>query len=76
VGDWSAALEHSRAYDAAARRELEDGRSSLTALVERLREEAASGATQAASAGPRYAILREIGRGSMATVYLARDPAR
>jgi DNA-binding SARP family transcriptional activator len=73
VGDWSAALEHSRAYDATVRRELDDGRSSLTGLVERLREEQAAGATRDTAAGQRYAILREIGRGSMATVYLARD---
>jgi DNA-binding SARP family transcriptional activator/tRNA A-37 threonylcarbamoyl transferase component Bud32 len=72
AGEWSAALEHSRAYDEVVRRELREERSTLTALVEKLRTEGA-GVVPEAAAGPRYAIEREVGRGSMATVYLARD---
>ena len=73
AGDWGAALEHSRAYDAAARRELREERSPMTALVERLRTEQAAGEAESIPTGQRYTILREVGRGSMATVYLARD---
>ena len=73
AGDWSAALEHSRAYDAVVRRDLREDRPTMTALVEQLRTERKGGAVAAAPAGPRYTILREIGRGSMATVFLARD---
>jgi DNA-binding SARP family transcriptional activator/tRNA A-37 threonylcarbamoyl transferase component Bud32 len=72
AGDWQSALEHARAWDATARRELGDGQPCMTALVERLRTEQVA-SPRADSTGARYTIVREIGRGSMATVYLARD---
>lgn len=73
VGDWSAALEHSRKWDAALGRDRDNEHSTLTALVERLRAEQGAASQPGAPSGARYSILREIGRGSMATVYLAWD---
>lgn len=72
AGDWSGALQHSKAYDALVRRELGEERAQLTALVERLRAEKAAPSPIAAGAS-RYAIVRELAKGSMATVYLAKD---
>ena len=71
-GDWAGATRAARAYGDRLREELPGARpADLEALVERLRRErepAAAGDTP-----PPYAIERELGRGAVATVYLARD---
>ncbi len=73
AGDWAAALQHSRAYDARVRRELHGEGPTLTATVEQLHAQRASGAVPAGPVQARYTIVREIGRGTVATVLLARD---
>ncbi len=73
AGDWTGALQHSKAYDALVRRELGEERSHLTALVEQLRAEKAAAPSASPSVAARYTIIRELAKGSMATVYLARD---
>jgi serine/threonine-protein kinase len=73
VGDWAGALRHSKAYDALVRRELGEERGQLTEMVERLRAEMAAAPTVGPSVAARYTIIRELAKGSMATVYLARD---
>ena len=65
VGDWPAALEHSRAYDAAVGRELSGSRSTMTALVERLREDGAAGAAQTASAGHHNRSILQLHSGNL-----------
>jgi DNA-binding SARP family transcriptional activator/tRNA A-37 threonylcarbamoyl transferase component Bud32 len=81
AGDWTGAAREAREYEALVRREL-DARPGieLTALLERLRAEHAPGrqrAPEPISASKiiddRYLIEREIGRGAVATVYLATD---
>lgn len=73
VGDWSAALRQAREYDALVSAELAEDRAPLGALVERLRAESGGQERAPVPGGDRYRILRQIARGSMATVYLARD---
>ncbi|HEX6106536.1 MAG TPA: BTAD domain-containing putative transcriptional regulator, partial [Gemmatimonadales bacterium] len=73
AGEWSAALDHSRVYDALVGGDLREASPGLTELVERLRTERAPPPPESGRSA-RYTIVREIGRGSMATVYLARDP--
>jgi DNA-binding SARP family transcriptional activator len=73
AGDWTGALQHSKAYDALVRRELGEERAQLTRLVERLRAEKADSPIPVAAGASRYAIVRQVAQGSMATVYLARD---
>lgn len=48
-------------------------RAQLTALVERLRAEKTTTPAPAAASTSRYAVVREVATGSMATVYLAKD---
>jgi DNA-binding SARP family transcriptional activator len=73
AGDWAAALQHSRAYDARVREELSGDGPTLTALVEQLHAQRVSGAGPAVPVQARYTVVREIGRGTVATVLLARD---
>jgi serine/threonine-protein kinase len=87
AGDWAGALHHAQAYESLVREEMEmPPTPELTEFVQRIRSGAMRPAGEegrAASAGPgaggasaapeRYQVERELGRGSMATVYLARD---
>jgi DNA-binding SARP family transcriptional activator len=88
AGDWAGALHHAEVYESFVREELAMAPTpELTAFVQRIRTGAdrpgegkggavsASRGAAAASAfpGERYHIERELGRGIMATVYLARD---
>jgi DNA-binding SARP family transcriptional activator/tRNA A-37 threonylcarbamoyl transferase component Bud32 len=78
-GDWTAALQHARAYEARLRAELPTPPAvSPIALVERLRAEHVVAAPPGPAAGnggpePRYRVERELGRGAAATVFLAHD---
>ncbi len=70
AGDWTSAMKHARSFEARVRSELAVPPAvDLAALVERLRVD------RERAAGPpsRYTIQRELGRGAMATVFLARD---
>jgi DNA-binding SARP family transcriptional activator len=76
VGDWAGASRAAREHAARVREELPGAPGiDLEGLVERLREErlAAGRPQPVAESGERYRIERELGRGSVATVYLARD---
>jgi len=81
AGDWAGALHHAKAYEALVREELAvPPTPEVTAFVERIRAEHARNAQPAALAvrapdtpAERYRIERELGRGVMATVFLARD---
>ncbi|MBA3319200.1 MAG: protein kinase [Gemmatimonadales bacterium] len=78
AGDWAGALRHAREYEARVRQEVPGAPATgLVALVERMGGERAARpgreAERTAEAGDRYAIERELGRGAVATVYLARD---
>ena len=82
AGDWTNALRQAHEYEALVRRELATAPvTEMTALVQRLRAERASGGLKRppapvpapAAVDDRYVIEREIGRGTMATVYLAID---
>jgi DNA-binding SARP family transcriptional activator len=78
AGDWAGALRQAREYEARVREEVPGAPATgLVALVKRMSgeqsavQEKEEGRT--AEAGDRYAIERELGRGAVATVYLARD---
>ncbi len=82
AGDWSTALRQARDYEALVRRELATAPAiEMTDLVRKLRAERSSGPSKRVSSpvliptsvDGRYVIEREIGRGAMATVYLALD---
>jgi serine/threonine-protein kinase len=78
AGDWAGALRHAREYEARLREELPGAQvTDLMELVRRMGGERQSRPTtvpaRAAEGDDRYVIEREVGRGSMATVYLARD---
>jgi DNA-binding SARP family transcriptional activator len=78
AGDWAGALRQAREYEARVRAELPGAQvTDLMELVRRMGGERPSRPTpvrgSAAEGGDRYAIEREVGRGSVATVYLARD---
>jgi len=78
AGDWTGALREAREYDSRVRLEVPGaGIADLAGLVERLRVERKSGPTAEPrwdeEAGERYVIERELGRGTVATVFLARD---
>jgi len=81
AGNWAAALQHLEAYEALVRRELAiPPTPEVTAFARRLRTEhlreegQPSGARRALPQAPeRYPIERELGRGLVSTVYLARD---
>jgi serine/threonine-protein kinase len=78
AGDWAGALHHAREYEARVRAEVPGAPvPDLVGLVQRMgsQREAASAAVPArpGETGDRYVIEREVGRGSVATVYLARD---
>ncbi len=77
AGDWAGALRHAREYEARVQAEVPGAPATgLVALVKRMSgertavQESEEGAVRA---GDRYAIERELGRGAVATVYLARD---
>ncbi|MDQ3138761.1 MAG: protein kinase [Gemmatimonadota bacterium] len=76
-GDWAAAAHAARAFADRVRAELPGVTvSDLEALVERLREDRRLEAREDPSepgAPVRYLLERELGRGSVAIVYLARD---
>jgi DNA-binding SARP family transcriptional activator len=81
TGDLAAALRHAEEYEALVGRELATTPTpELAELVASLRTRQppdgagrGSRGADARAAGERYRIERELGRGSMATVYLARD---
>ena len=78
TGDWVGASRAAREYQARVRGELPGVPvRNLEALVERLREERlldrGVDPEETGGGAGRYAIERELGRGSVATVYLARD---
>jgi hypothetical protein len=78
AGDWSGALRLAREYEARVRAELPGAQvTDLMELVRRIGGERPSRPTpvpgSAVEGDDRYAIERELGRGSVATVYLARD---
>jgi DNA-binding SARP family transcriptional activator len=88
AGDWAGALHHAEAYESLVREELAmPPTPELTAFVQRIRTggdspgEGRGGAVAGSRSpgaapsfpGERYHIERELGRGIMATVYLARD---
>ncbi len=77
-GDWTGATRAAREYAVRAREELPGVPvRDLEALVERLRgerrAEAGEGDPDTSGAAVRYLIERELGRGAVAIVYLARD---
>ena len=78
-GDRTAALRHADAYSKLVRTELEvEPSAQVRSLATRLRGDASAGDTSAGDrpAGAftdRFVIERELGRGGMAVVYLARD---
>jgi serine/threonine-protein kinase len=78
AGDWAGAMRQAREYEARLRAEVPGAPAAgLVAMVERMGGERASPqprqSGQEAAADQRYAIVREVGRGAVATVYLARD---
>jgi eukaryotic-like serine/threonine-protein kinase len=78
AGDWAGALRQARDYEARVREEVPGAPATgLVALVQRMSGERSavreSEEGRTAEAGDRYAIERELGRGLVATVYLARD---
>ena len=77
AGDWAGALRHAREYEARVREEVPDAPATgLVALVQRMSGERVAvqkSEEGAVEAGDRYVIERELGRGAVATVYLARD---
>lgn len=78
AGDYVGAMRQAREYEARLKEE-EPGAlaADVVGLVQRLRGERPSRPTPAAPAagdgGDAYTIEREVGRGTVATVYLARD---
>jgi eukaryotic-like serine/threonine-protein kinase len=78
AGDWAGALRQAREYEARVREEVPGAPATgLVALVQRMSGERSAAQEKeegrTAEAGDRYAIERELGRGAVATVYLARD---
>lgn len=77
AGDWADASQAAREYAARAAEDLPGVVvTDFEALVERLRGEGGHAPAQAGEGEggrSRYVVEREIGRGSVATVYLARD---
>jgi DNA-binding SARP family transcriptional activator len=81
AGNWAGALQHLEAYETLVRRELAmTPTTDLAAFIERIRAEHArqtglvAGAREPLPDAPdRYPIERELSRGTMSIVYLARD---
>jgi serine/threonine-protein kinase len=76
AGDWAGALRGAREYAARVREELPDAPEiDLEGMLARLREErlAVERPPAMVEGRERYQIERELGRGPVATVYLARD---
>jgi DNA-binding SARP family transcriptional activator len=75
AGDVAEATRYARDFDARIRRELNaPPATDLAALIERTRlEQTTAGESATPGETSRYVIERELGRGSVATVYLARD---
>jgi serine/threonine-protein kinase len=78
AGDWAGALRHAREYEARVREEIPGAPvTDLMELVRRMGGERPSRPAPVqgspAAGDDRYVMEREIGRGSMATVYLAQD---
>ena len=75
AGDVADATRHARDFEAAMRRELGTApMTDLVAYIARVRPgDVASDAAERSDRDERYAIERELGRGSMASVFIARD---
>ena len=76
AGDWAGALKYAREFESRLRREIPGARTGdLVALLEQLRAARTDPSVRPATAPApeRYVIERELGRGTAATVYLARD---
>ncbi len=78
AGDWAGAMLHAVEYEARLREEVPGAPpTGLVALVERLGGERGARERREQARTPeaddRYAVERELGRGTAATVYLARD---
>jgi serine/threonine-protein kinase len=80
AGDWAGAMQQVREFEALVQRELALPASpEVSAFLHRIRTEhtrsaGASGRAEGpAVGGERYRIEREVGRGAVAIVYLARD---
>jgi serine/threonine-protein kinase len=78
AGDWAGAMRQAREYETRLRAEVPGAPAAgLVAMVERMGGERAASQPKESAQGPaadqRYAILKEVGRGAVATVYLARD---
>jgi serine/threonine-protein kinase len=75
AGDWAGAQKYAQEFESRLRREVPGARTGeLVAMVEQLRARRSDqGAPAPAPAPDRYVIERELGRGTAATVYVARD---
>ena len=80
AGDWAGAMRYAQEFESQLRREIPGARTGdLVALVEQMRAAKTGPSGRAAPAETarlepeRYVIERELGRGTAATVYLARD---
>jgi serine/threonine-protein kinase len=80
AGDWAGAVRYAQEFESRLRREIPGARTGdLFALVEQMRSSRTSPSvppSPAKAPAPepeRYVIERELGRGTAATVYLARD---
>jgi DNA-binding SARP family transcriptional activator len=78
AGDWAGAMRQAREYEARVREEVPGAPATgLVAMVERMGGErvAPQGRESPRESGAeqRYVISREVGRGAVATLYLARD---
>jgi serine/threonine-protein kinase len=76
AGDWTGARRYAQEFESRLRREVPGARTGdLVAMVERMHAGRTSPVAPPAPepAADRYVIERELGRGTAATVYLARD---
>ena len=80
AGDWAGAVRFAQEFESRLRREIPGARTGdLVALVEQMRSRQTSPPVPSSLVEPavpepeRYVIERELGRGTAATVYLARD---
>ncbi len=76
AGNWAGALRYAKEFESRLRREVPGARTGdLVAMLEQLRAGRPDPSVRPAPvpAPERYIIEREVGRGTAATVYLARD---